>query len=53
MALLAGGHANATIAATLSLSDKTVARHIASIYTKLNVHNRVEAANWAREHGVL
>jgi DNA-binding CsgD family transcriptional regulator len=51
--LLASGCANATIAARLSVSEKTVARHMANIYTKLGVHNRVEAANWAREHRVV
>jgi DNA-binding NarL/FixJ family response regulator len=53
LGLLASGRTNTEIATQLSLSEKTVARHIANIYTKLNVHNRTQAANWAREHGVI
>jgi DNA-binding NarL/FixJ family response regulator len=49
---LALGNSNAQIATQLILSTRTVERHVRNIYTKLNVHNRVEAANWAREHGV-
>lgn len=50
--LVAGGHSNPEIAATLTLSPRTVDRHIQNLYRKLGVHNRVEAANWAREHGI-
>jgi DNA-binding CsgD family transcriptional regulator/pimeloyl-ACP methyl ester carboxylesterase len=49
---LVTGASNATIAQSLSLSTRTVERHVQNIYAKLNAHNRVEAANWAREHGV-
>jgi DNA-binding CsgD family transcriptional regulator len=51
--LLTVGQSNAGIADALSISPRTIDRHIQNIYTKLNVHNRVEAANWARDHGVL
>ena len=51
--LLAAGKTNTEIATALCLSIRTVERHARNIYTKLNVHNRVEAANWAREHGVV
>ena len=49
---IAGGASNDAIAADLTLSARTVERHTSNIYAKLNVHNRVEAANWARAHGV-
>jgi DNA-binding CsgD family transcriptional regulator/pimeloyl-ACP methyl ester carboxylesterase len=52
LGLLASGHTNAEIAQALVLSPRTVEQHVRNIYTKLNFHNRVEAANWAREHGV-
>ena len=49
---LAAGTQNVQIARSLSISTRTVENHIAIIYAKIGVHNRVEAANWAREHGV-
>ncbi|MCA9831408.1 MAG: alpha/beta fold hydrolase [Dehalococcoidia bacterium] len=50
--LIASGHDNGAMAQRLTLSARTVERHVHNIYTKLGVHNRVEAANWAREHGM-
>jgi DNA-binding CsgD family transcriptional regulator/pimeloyl-ACP methyl ester carboxylesterase len=50
---IAAGNTNSEIAGTLVLSPRTVERHIQNIYNKLGVHNRVEAANWAREHGIV
>jgi DNA-binding CsgD family transcriptional regulator len=52
LSLLASGKSNTEIATAFCLSIRTVERHTRNIYTKLGVHNRVEAANWAREHGV-
>jgi DNA-binding CsgD family transcriptional regulator len=51
--LVGSGKSNVEIAADLSISRKTVERHVHNIYAKIGVHNRVEAANWAREHGVV
>lgn len=51
--LLAAGKSTPEIAESLVLSPRTVERHIQNIYNKLGVHNRVEASNWAREHGIL
>ena len=48
---VAAGQSNAQIASELVMSPRTVERHVQNIYNKLGVHNRVEAANWAREHG--
>jgi DNA-binding CsgD family transcriptional regulator len=49
---LAAGTSNADIAAELVVSPRTVERHVQNIYSKLGVHNRVEAANWAIRSGV-
>jgi DNA-binding NarL/FixJ family response regulator len=43
MALIAEGYNNATIAEHLVLSDKAVAKHINSIFSKLNLSEATEA----------
>jgi DNA-binding CsgD family transcriptional regulator len=45
---LAAGRSNADIAAALHLSPKTVGHHLSSIFTKLGVDNRTQAAAHAR-----
>ncbi len=47
--LVAGGHSNKEIARRLVVSARTVENHLAHIYTKLGVHNRVSAALYARD----
>ena len=42
--LVAGGKSNKTIATELSLSERTVENHIASIFGKLNLRSRAEIA---------
>jgi DNA-binding NarL/FixJ family response regulator len=49
--LLTEGNSNPEIARVLTLSTRTVDRHVQNLYRKLGVRNRVAAANWAREHG--
>jgi len=49
---LASGHRDQEIAAELSLSTSTVSNHIASILTKLDLHNRTEAAVQAVRSGI-
>jgi hypothetical protein len=44
---------NTPVARHLSLSTRTIERHVRNIDTKLGVHNRTQAANWARDHGVV
>lgn len=51
--LVASGRSNAQIAAELVLSEKTVARHLSNIFTKLDVSSRTAAAAFAFEHGVV
>jgi LuxR family maltose regulon positive regulatory protein len=51
--LLATGLANKEIAQTLVIAVGTVKQHLKSIYGKLEVHNRTEAASRARDLGLL
>ncbi len=51
--LVASGQSNASIAAALVLSEKTVARHLSNIFTKLDVASRTAAAAYAFEHQLI
>jgi DNA-binding CsgD family transcriptional regulator len=51
--LVAAGKTNRAMAAELFLSEKTVARHISNIFTKLNVSTRAAATAYAYEHGLV
>jgi DNA-binding NarL/FixJ family response regulator len=37
----------------VSLSEKTVDRHLSNILTKLDVPSRAAATAWAYEHGLI
>ena len=50
LAHLAGGTANEDIATELFISVHTLRTHLHHIYRKLNVHNRIQAANWAEKY---
>ena len=50
--LLAAGMSNKQIAAELYLSPSTVERHLATIYRKLGLTGRVEAARYALANGL-
>ena len=52
LALVATGRTNRAIAAELVISEKTVARHVANIFTKLDVSSRAAATAYAYEHGL-
>ena len=52
LALVATGKSNREVAGSLVLSEKTVARHLSNIFTKLNVSSRTEAAAYAFDHGL-
>lgn len=51
--LVAVGNTNRQIADALCLSDKTVARHLSNIFTKLGVSSRVAATAFAFEHDLV
>jgi DNA-binding NarL/FixJ family response regulator len=50
---VAAGKTNKAIAAELSLSEKTVDRHLSNIYNKLGVPSRAAATAYAYEHGLI
>jgi pimeloyl-ACP methyl ester carboxylesterase/DNA-binding CsgD family transcriptional regulator len=52
LALLADGSSNEMIGRSLSISSRTVERHIANIYLKIGAHNRAEATSYAFRHGI-
>ncbi len=52
LGLLAQGLSNKEIAGTMWLSDRTVERHITSLYRKIGVARRSEATAFALRHGV-
>ena len=51
--LVADGKSNRDIAATLSISENTVARHMQNILAKLRVPSRTAAAAFAFEHDLV
>lgn len=51
--LVAAGKSNKEVAVALSLSVKTVERHVGNILTKLDVPSRVAATAWAYENEVV
>lgn len=51
--LVATGAGNRAIAAELVLSEKTVARHLANIFAKLDLPSRAAATAFAYEHRLL
>jgi pimeloyl-ACP methyl ester carboxylesterase len=53
LALLAAGRSNQAIAAGLSLSARTVERHIGNIYLKIGAHNRAEATAFAFRNAIV
>jgi len=50
---VAAGKTNRAIATELSISEKTVARHISNIFTKLDLSSRSAATAYAYEHKLL
>ena len=53
LGLVATGRTNRAIAAELVISEKTVARHVSNILTKLGLASRSAATAYAYEHGLV
>ena len=51
--LVSAGKTNKAIAAELSLSEKTVDRHLSNIFTKLDVPSRAAATAYAYKHNLI
>ena len=51
--LMALGHDNREIAIKLCLTEGTVRNHVSSIYSKLDLRDRVQAVKFAVKHGVI
>jgi DNA-binding CsgD family transcriptional regulator len=51
--LVAAGKANQAIAAELFISEKTVARHVSNIFTKLELSSRAAATAYAYQQGFV
>jgi len=51
--LVASGASNRNVADTLVISEKTVARHVANIFTKLGVSSRSQATAYAYRHHLV
>jgi class 3 adenylate cyclase len=50
--LIAAGRTNTEIAQELTLSVRTVARHITNIYTKIGARNKAEATDYVHRHAL-
>jgi DNA-binding CsgD family transcriptional regulator len=53
LALVATGRTNRAIAAELVISEKTVARHLSNIFTKLGLSSRSAATAYAYDHDLV
>ena len=51
--LVATGRTNRAIAEGLGISEKTVARHVSNIFTKLDLSSRAAATAYAFQHDLL
>ncbi len=51
LGLMCEGLSDKEIATRLGLATNTVRNHVASLYSKIDVHSRAEAIVWARERG--
>ena len=51
--LVAAGKTNRAIATALSISEKTVARHISNMFTKLGLSSRAAATAYAYQHDLV
>ena len=52
LTLVGRGMSNKQIAWRLGISEKTVKAHLGSVFDRLGVHDRTQAALWAQRHGL-
>ena len=50
---IAGGATNKQVAEQIYISEKTVGRHLANIYAKLDVSSRTAAVAWAYDNNII
>jgi DNA-binding NarL/FixJ family response regulator len=53
LTLLADGLANKQIAVRMEITEGTVKAHLTSVYQRIGVADRIQAALWARRHGLV
>ncbi len=53
LCLVASGQTDRNIAGTLTISQRTVNRHMSNIFVKLDVPGRAAAAAYAIRHGLI
>jgi DNA-binding NarL/FixJ family response regulator len=53
LTLLSAGLPNKQIARQLGISEKTVKGHVTSVFRRIGVDDRTQAALWAQQHGLL
>jgi DNA-binding CsgD family transcriptional regulator len=53
LVLVAAGHSNRRIAAALTISEHTVARHVSNIFDKFGVNSRAAATTYAHTHKLV
>jgi DNA-binding NarL/FixJ family response regulator len=53
LGLVARGLPNKLIARRLGISEKTVKAHLTSVFRRIGVDDRTQAAIWARQHGLV
>jgi DNA-binding NarL/FixJ family response regulator len=53
LTLVARGMSNKQIAWRLGISEKTVKAHLGSVFDRLGVQDRTQAALWAQKHGLV
>ena len=51
--LISAGKTNLEIADALVIAEGTVRRHVANIYEEIGAADRVEAARYASQHGLV
>lgn len=52
LTLVAAGLANKQIARRLGIAERTVKAHLTSVFARLDVEDRTQAALWAQRHGL-